>query len=263
MLAIGFGVSSAALVVRLATEMIPGADVHVRDRSWGAYLVSGTNWLERGSWLVMGTPTTNPWGIPGDPPSPVLGLGTVVDELEEWGAAAITMTAGPVVCVDLDTGFSHSALNGIIQLGRQPDDHQIWTTTVDRRDRIPTAIPIADTAPGFAFDRLVGEIESRLPPTKPGPLLVDPTDNHRLMAAGTNWAAATLLTDGGDLIVHPEDLADVFRSPQLLLDAHRSLVPMLARRAERLGFSLYAPFLERPVLDQIGLGWSAVVGTAW
>jgi len=252
MLATGLGLSSAELVSRVAHEIIADAPVRVRTRPWGSYLVTGSDWHEHGTWLVHGHPTRGPWGVPDEG----LPLESIIAELERWGHHAMSMCAGPVVALDLRSGETHSGLSRLLALGPRVDDHTVRTTTTTIRPASPASQPVPDTAPGFRLSRLVSEIERQLPSRGATLGLGDSTDDAAIVTVGKhNWATSAIWTMSDcsrAVILHPQNLEQVLGSPELFRRVQQSIAPVLAWRAERIGRVLYAPFLERPVLDQIG-----------
>ena len=258
MLVLGHGLAPAALLARVAHLVPPTRgpgtdDVRVRGHEWGSHLIAGDRWYERGGLLVYGSPSRDPWGAPGNADT----RSNVLEEVARWGLVAITMAAGPVVAVDLRTGEWQAALNCMAALGRHEDDHQLESTTAGTRHIPGPCRIIADTSPGFRYARLAEEIDQHLPDTRPGPQLRDPTDVRSTRIGSVDWSVTTSRHGDRALVLRPSNLVDVLSDPELFELARSQVVPCLTWRAWRLGFDLHAPFLERPVLDQLGYGLGA------
>lgn len=247
MLALGHGLTADELTARVSHLVPVGPSARARNTEWGAWFVSG-NHLERAGWVVAGHPTQSCWGVPGGTP---IELDAVVRDLVRFGPLAATTFAGPLVAVDVGSSRWTSSLSGLAALGRPMDDHQLEMTTAEVRRATDHVAVVPDCSPGFRAERLVEEIAHHLGATTPGPILRDPTDQVTTMVAGLDWAESVRAI-GSDLVLHPPNLRDVLGDAELIGIVRTCVAPRLAWRAERIGRVLYAPFLERPVLDQLG-----------
>ena len=68
------------------------------DMEWGAVVVAGASMAWVGDWLVAGTPTRDPWGVPGDAAVEAVAVATAFDR---YGPAAVQLAGGPFLAVDL------------------------------------------------------------------------------------------------------------------------------------------------------------------
>ncbi|MCP4961000.1 MAG: hypothetical protein GY925_17265 [Actinomycetia bacterium] len=247
--------SPAELLCRVASQIPASHDVTLRHEPWGCWLVAASRsstpaqWLTSGRWLVIGSPTTSVYGLP----EPSLPLAEVVERIGRFGPRAVTLFSGPVAAISLDSGEWHCALNGLLAPGRLPDDRRISTLSAPVRDLPPEARPVDDHSPAFSYQRLVGEIAEHLPELGPRFELHDPTA-HDVVLGDRLWSSDVFEVAGDALVSWPSNLSDVLADPVLFDRARSRSVPELVWRAERAGRTLYAPFLERVVLDQVGFG---------
>lgn len=256
-LATGEGLDPASLLARVAVDIPDHSNVQSGSEAWGSWIVAEAasrrepSWHRRKRWLLAGRPTKSPWGCG----LQRVDFGAVVEALERFGPAATTMYAGPLVVIDLSSGFWYSSLNGILSPGVLACDPRIQSLSAPLRRPPAEGRPIGDLSPAFSYRGLVRELQSFVGEVGDRFALDDPT-KPALELGGTDCSNEVFETRHGALLAWPKNLEQILTQPRLLGRARDEVVPELAWRADRLGRDLLAPFLERVVLDQVGFGYS-------
>lgn len=258
---------------QLVTSMAPhvariGTGMAMRT-PWGAVAVAdGPSWRV-GDWLVAGYPQVHPWGVPGAD----LSGSEVAAELNRYGPAAIQMTSGPFVAVDLLTGSVLRAMNGIVPVVVSVRPNWVASTSAEAAASIASgplrAVPaghfaspdgmvtsacgtfVGESVPEVNWAGIASEVNSVLAPLgalKRLQLAGAPSPDCRVHAQRV-WSAP----QPGRAIFSPR-LAARVRTGRELTDyfsIRENVLPKLWWRARLTGHWLCAPAFERPALELV------------
>ena len=268
LVAVAHGESPERLCAALTPELGDSAVLKAKRMAWGSLVLSDTLDASGERWLVAGRPQGDPWGLPlGD-----LSLDDVVVDFERYGARAAFMHSGPFVVVDLMTGRMHRAPNGIIPVFRARTSNGVVQATSERAlrrldSRAPDGPEIIQVPPGASAASCrveplaVGSTGERLSSLtwagldeelavrvgRLGPRSrVQLAESDDANAPLDGWLSAT---SSGDVVFVPS-LRDP-RGRSAAFDA--TAVATLWSRARLGGRWLFAPTLERPLLDTAAL----------
>lgn len=257
------------LLARVAAHLAPGATMATTATDWGAVIVVDAPSWEAGRWLVAGLPQADPWGLPGMD----LAGDRVALELERYGPAAIQLTSGPLVAVDMSTGAVLRAFNGIMPLAVSSTGGWAASTSPDVLTCITgarglsveagsLASPggtfskvcggmVAESLPGVTWSGIDAEIERRLAPLgrlgearlARGPALEEDGE-IRYVRCRPDWQRAVFV---------PPLSRELTRGAEMTYYTwlREHVLPQLWWRARLVGLWLCAPAFERPAFDLV------------
>lgn len=265
------GMSPEELLTRVTPHLPPIRTCTTSATSWGTVLVVNAPFSKFGRWLVVGVPLASPWGVPGvDLPGD-----EVASELDRYGPAAMQLTSGPVLAIDLSTGAVLRALNGIIPASATAGGR--WAASSSRE--VITALTgmgshaigpgclaapdgtiapvcgtlVRESVAGVAWSGIDAEIGKRLAPLGPmspaglarGPGVVEDPEARSVLLSGVEGRAvfAPTLSEG----FGPGDAMERY------LRLRDEVLPSLWWRAWLLGLWLCAPAFERPAVDLVSM----------
>lgn len=247
--AVGQGFTTAQLLADVVHHLRPEWPHQTTRHDFGAVLVAGPHHRSPGGWLVAGHPVCDPWGMP----TAALPLETVGDELDGYGAAAITMVAGPALAIDLKNGEAHRTLGGLIGFGPHADDLRVSSTV--GRSTPPVHTPVVpDSSPAFTYERLAAEVGQHVGQLGEPLDLMAHTSHPWPTTGDTLSALAVHSLDRTAAVLHPSGAAEILANPTAYAAMRDGMLPELHYRCAQIGRTLYAPMFERPVLDQLGFG---------
>jgi hypothetical protein len=273
LMALAHGMRPERLLALVAPRMAPAATATTRVTDWGSLVLFDMPVGEIGRWLVAGVPQADPWGVPGID----LHNDTAAAELQRYGPAAIQLTSGPVIAVDMSTGAVLRPLNGIIPLVVSSGGEWVASTspglvagitgrTPLRVEAGSTASPdgtiagvcgriVGESVPGVTWSGIERELQRRLAPLGPlhraelarGPALEDDQEARHVRSGGRL---------DRPLFLPPftsRRARDGAVSHYLWL--REQVLPRLWFRARLLGLWLCAPAFERPALELVASTW--------
>ena len=248
-----------------AAPWIPRAwHVTARPAPWGTALSAGPAAFHEDDLVMIGTAVADPWGTPEDP----IDRHVLLQRYARYGDGVAQLAAGPFAVADLDRGSLVSALNGIVAVfvGRGPrvavGSHPELVAALAGGApplRVPTGcsasvsgavsttarLPACESLPLTSLARLEAEIELRiqragqLRPVRPG-TFYDRSGRLRVRRLGEALVATP----------RPGSLRRA-RHPLAELEAMRSRISALWWQAGLRSTAVFAPALERPVLDAL------------
>lgn len=228
----------------------------------GAFVVAGASAARAGHWLVAGRPSEHPWGIPGRS----LPCEDAAVRFERYGPAAVQITAGAFIALNVATGEAVRAMNGIMPLHASTRGRWVASTSAEvvsalaqgQPDRLApgtSALPdgsstdwAAAVSPGsapvpWAWADAAARAELGVGPMTP---MWDRDRDDR-------WAGQVFTAADGYAVFLPK-LCELARDGDSLgayARLHDEVLPRLWWRARLAGRWLCAPTFERPVLDTI------------
>lgn len=250
--ATGRSLAPAQLLAAVAEHLLPEWTARVTAHPFGSLLVAGDEATRDERWLVVGRPTKDPWGTPGEP----LGRDEVLADLVRFGPNAISAVAGPVLAFDLDDGRAHRTLGGVLGFGPHPGDLRVHST-IGSAEAPPGTTIVPDSSPAFSIDRLCDEIAHHVGGTGV-PLPLRTTTSHPWPCAEAAPLLDRVHALGRDAAVLVID-AELLANPALFARVRDRALPELHYRCLQAGRWLHAPGFERPVLDQLGFGQPVAV----
>ena len=248
-----------------AARWIPRAwHVAARPAPWGTAVIAGSAVFHEDDLVMIGTAVADPWGTPEDP----IDRHVLLERYARYGSGVAQLAAGPFAVADLGRGSLVPALNGIVPLfvGRGPRvavgchpelvaalaggapplraPMGCWASVTGA---VSTAarLPASESLPLTSLAGLEAEIELRIQragqprPVRRGPFC-DRSGRLRVRRLGE----ALVATPGrGSLRRAPHPLA--------ALEGVRSRISTLWWQAGLRSTAVFAPALERPVLDAL------------
>ena len=205
--------------------------------AWGSVSWAGDAVHIDGDWLILGRPTADPWGWPGDPVLPI----ELVERLEMLGSAAIGSVAGPCFALNLDTCQVVLSDNGLI-----PFYEVSGRTVVGGSTSTEVARHLAQGA----------ETVSQLFPPSAARERDHRThlDGHRVRSELMDrQGPVTPRNDECVLVPLPEDTlwGNGATAVNRIRDYVEALAPAYWWKARLRGEWLYCPPLERPTIDRL------------
>lgn len=225
---------------------------------WGCFAVAGPEApTTEDRWLVIGTPTADPWGRPIQP----MDAAIVRDDLARYGVHASQLTAGPHVAADLETGELVRALNGIVPvfesvgLVRAVGTHPAVVSSIAGSSALLVAAscrsgepltdePVVEALAALSWKGIGAEVDERLRALgRLRPVTLGPAHHeHRLVVTERAPTAPLYLPDLSAL----DRSSDAVRG---YLDLRDRVLPDLWWRARLRGWWLHAPAFERVACD--------------
>lgn len=266
-LAVAEGRSAAQLLSAVA-PCFPGSwPSRAQTTEFGAVVTAGDGVSRVGSWLIVGQPQADPWGIPATP----VPAERVVAELSRYGVAALQLSAGPFVAADVDTGTVGRPLNGIVPLFVSTTDRWAASTSHDAVERLTGCAG----QPLLAGSLVRGDGQHEALPVLPGETVralswrgIDAEIRARLNGACTGTSLPLAVGPGFDDDGRVDDVWTArvagfgLYLPRLggrrttmsltgYLRLREERLPRLWWRARLTGHWLCAPAFERPAADLI------------
>lgn len=263
----------AADLVQQVLPFLPSTwELTARATAWGALVAAGPGIHVDDTHVIVGQPTRDPHGLPGEP----LSLERVAADVCHYGPAALDLVTGPVLVFEIETARVIRHVNGIVPFYSAPGPRWIGSTlagaAASLRGTSTRAVPV-----GVVADLASGE-------TMPYTDLPSPEGHSAVTLAGVDrevlnnlshlrtvplGTAAKWSNGGGDVMLsratrHVKSVGDglaVYVPPlarlgtdaawTTFLELRDYVVPRLWWYLRRASIWLYAPTFDRPIVDLV------------